>query len=105
LTWDAQIAALKRSGGPKPVPMRPPYTAPDGWNPMASAPMRSQHIRVVCRDGTVHEDAHWTSDLSGEEQPAFQGWFIPCGGHFAQIEEPVGWLPRTNRVGKEASCP
>lgn len=48
-------------------------------------------------DGAVIERAHWASDLSGEEQPPFQGWFRPVTGsdgrvlYYAGIAEPIGW--------------
>lgn len=51
------------------------------------------------RDGTVHEDAHWASDLSGEDQPPFEGWFRPVKdsdgrtSYYAYIGEPVAWRP------------
>ncbi len=67
------------------------------WNPIATAPKTATSIRVRMKDGTIHEDAHWASDLSGEEQPAFCGWFIPVKNakgetlYFAGIEEPIEW--------------
>lgn len=69
------------------------------WNSMGSAPHDATEVRVVMADGTVYERAHWACDLSGEEQPAFRGWFRPyynsdgrVGGYFG-ISEPVGWQP------------
>lgn len=69
------------------------------WNPMASAPKNGEHICVQMSDGTIHEDAHWASDLSGEEQPPFEGWFRPVKDSrgrttsYTYIGEPVAWRP------------
>ena len=30
-------------------------------------------------DKEIVNDAHWASDLSGEEQPPFEGWFVKAG--------------------------
>lgn len=67
------------------------------WKPMSTAPKEATEIRVRMADGAVIERAHWACDLSGEDQPAFRGWFQPVVGsdgrvlHYAQIGEPVGW--------------
>ena len=66
------------------------------WLPIDSAP-KGVRVQVKMKDGTIYEDAHWASDLSGEEQPPFQGWYIPVidsegrESHFREIEEPVEW--------------
>ncbi len=62
------------------------------WWFIESAPKNSTWIEVKLKDGTIHK-AHWASDLSGEEQPPFQGWFVSrpgCSG-FYQIETPEFW--------------
>lgn len=65
------------------------------WHPIATAPKRARHLRVKMVSGKVYDDAHWASDLSGEEQPPFQGWFVPAGtfhgAGFNQIDEPTHW--------------
>ena len=65
------------------------------WQPIKTAPKDATEVRVLMRDGTMHEKAHWASDLSGEDQPAFQGWFIPSPdtSGFREIEEPTHWRP------------
>lgn len=69
---------------------------PAPWRAMSTAPKAGypiQHIRVKMADGSIHEDAHWASDLSGEEQPAFEGWFVPSGAGFHGIDTPIAWMP------------
>lgn len=66
------------------------------WDPMSSAPCRGYpilQIRGRENDGRIFEPMHWASDLSGEEQPAFEGWFVPMGEKsWAQVH-PVEWQP------------
>lgn len=57
-------------------------------------------VRALLSDGMVVNDCHFAEDLSGEEQPAFSGWFIPSGSHgFRQAEgkRPMFWQPCTAR--------
>jgi len=63
------------------------------WKPISEAPKDSTSIRAKMKDGTFHEDAHWASDMSGENQPIFEGWFIPSNGYYSyeQIETPIEW--------------
>ncbi|MFA4971809.1 MAG: FYVE zinc finger domain-containing protein [bacterium] len=70
------------------------------WNPMATAPRTAQNVRVMMSDGTVHEEAHWASDKSGEDQPPFEGWFVAVRSEetgavvaYRGIPDPVGWQP------------
>lgn len=62
------------------------------WNSMDRVP----HYRIVREIVVLLESgkevkAHWAEDLSGEEQPAFSGWFTKCGNHsYIQIE-PKAW--------------
>jgi hypothetical protein len=63
---------------------------PKGWKPMRTAPKGGMHIRCMVADGTIHDDVHWASNLTGEEQPGFQGWFIPIKNGFQQIL-PTAW--------------
>lgn len=68
---------------------------PDGWEPIATAPRNATWIQVLMTDGT-EQRAHWAQDLSGEEQPAFRGWFVKAGSvdpYMRQIGEPIGWKP------------
>ncbi len=61
------------------------------WQPMSDAPRDCTWISVRTKDGKTHK-AHWASDLSGEEQPPFEEWFIETKGvrGFRQIE-PIAW--------------
>lgn len=69
------------------------------WQPMTSAPKNATEIRVRMADGSVIERAHWASDMSGEEQPPFRGWFKPIFrsdgsvSFYADIGEPAAWMP------------
>lgn len=73
---------------------------PVGWYSMEAAPKNCTHIDLLMADKQVIRDAHWASDLSGEEQPPFEGWFVKVseslyrqvdGDHPTQ--QPVGWRP------------
>lgn len=69
------------------------------WEKMELAPRSSRlGLRGKAKDGTVIEDMHWASDLSGEDQPPFQGWFVPNtpGRGFVQVL-PVSWQPMEAR--------
>ena len=64
----------------------------DSWQPIKTAPKNSSWVQVKMRDGTVKR-AHWASDLSGEEQPPFEGWFVKRQGYMLGIPNPVAWRP------------
>ncbi|MES2596044.1 MAG: hypothetical protein V4662_11940 [Verrucomicrobiota bacterium] len=74
-------------------PLLTPEIQAAGWLPMWAAPRRCESIRVLMRDGSEHPDVHFAEDLSGEEQPAFSGWFIPAGRSFLGISDPLAWQP------------
>jgi len=54
-----------------------------------------QYVRVRTADGHILEPAHFAQDLSGDEQPAFSGWFVPNGPHAYVQVHPVEWQPLT----------
>lgn len=61
------------------------------WQPMSSAPRNATWVELRGKDGLV-ERAHWASDLSGEDQPPFEGWFKESTKCFVGINfEPVAW--------------
>jgi hypothetical protein len=63
------------------------------WQPIDTAPKDASWIIVLVPSGNVHR-AHWASDLSGEEHPAFQGWFIHRSRTFFVLgEPPTHWIP------------
>jgi len=63
----------------------------NAWKAMAEAP-KGKTVEVLMTDEETIEVAHWASDLSGEEQPAFEGWFVRSGKHsYSQIKNPVSW--------------
>lgn len=83
-----------------------PATSPEAtgsavpWQTISTAPKNGTSIEVQMISGKVYEDAHWASDLSGEEQPPFEGWFVPVKSSvdgrvmgFSQIATPKLWRP------------
>lgn len=67
---------------------------------MSEAPTaRASWVTLWYEDGlnTYPVAAHWAGDLSGEEQPPFEGWFrwSGCrgGGHYPAPDNPIGWTP------------
>lgn len=65
----------------------------DDWQPINTAPKNAKRIEVMMSDGTIHKDCHYACDLSGECQPPFEGWFVPRGNGFAEVETPSKWRP------------
>jgi hypothetical protein len=75
-----------------------PKDGKSDWSLMDSAPRNAQWIEILQADGVNTCVAHWASDLSGEEQPPFEGWFrdqgTANGKQFAQIvPDPIAWRP------------
>lgn len=66
------------------------------WQPMQIAPKDCRWITVLTSEGD-EERVHWAEDLSGSDQPPYQGWFKEhpspkCG--FIQVRGPFqGWKP------------
>jgi hypothetical protein len=60
------------------------------WQPIRTAPHNATWVDVKMKDGRVLR-AHWASDLSGEDQPAFEGWFVDAGSYMRGIDEPSMW--------------
>lgn len=67
---------------------------PGRWDPMANAPRPCTEIRGRTATGQLLEPMHFAQDLSGEDQPAFCGWFVPSssGSGFVEVS-PVEWQP------------
>lgn len=71
------------------------------WAPIATAEKTTRiDIQIITREGVVHPCCHWASDLTGEDQPAFQGWFYPIMDdtnekilYYNQVVNPLGWKP------------
>lgn len=62
------------------------------WQPISTAPKNASWVQVKMADGRVLK-AHWASNLSGEEQPPFEGWFIDKKTYFLGIQTPEQWKP------------
>lgn len=65
------------------------------WCPISAPYPRGKDLEVELPDHSVCV-AHWASDLSGEEQPPYQGWFTAetGGGRrvcYRQIPRPIAW--------------
>ncbi len=66
------------------------------WKTMESAPKDAREVLVLVERNGIRfvMVAHWASDLSGEEQPAFRGWFYNTGyGYNALPADPKMWHP------------
>jgi hypothetical protein len=64
------------------------------WDPMDNAPRPCTEIRGRDEKGNLLEPMHYAQDLSGEDQPAFIGWFVPMeGGQGFRQVHPVEWQP------------
>lgn len=68
------------------------------WQPIETAPKNATDILLF---GVPHWNerprayvGHWASDLSGEEQPPFKGWFRQVGAGFQEVPKPpTHWMP------------
>lgn len=74
-----------------------------GLRPIERAPKNATWIIVwTSRNGiTANPTAvHWAQDLSGEEQPPYQGWFYDNGFGFNQFDmkHAIGWHPTAERA-------
>ena len=49
-----------------------------GWFPMREAPKDTTRVMVLMRDGTIHKNAHWTSNV----------WSTPDNN------DPIAWRPK-----------
>lgn len=74
-------------------PVAPPSGAPhqSGWRPIESAPKDASWFLGRLKDGDVRR-VHYASDLSGSEQPAFQGFFYSTGNSMVECY-PRHWMP------------
>lgn len=67
------------------------------WDPMSNAPStgsKIMHVRGRSAEGRILEPMHYASG-GGEEQPCFDGWFVPYANGtrgFHQVH-PVEWQP------------
>lgn len=68
--------------------------APEGWEPIETAPKWSGEQEYLLPDGTS-VIGHWAQDLSGEHQPPFRGFFTKKGRDYygdVMVEiYPVAW--------------
>lgn len=70
------------------------------WQPIETAPKNATDVRLKNADG--EKVGHYAEDLSGSEQPPFQGWFgrVMCPVHPDRVlymrgitPEPTHWQP------------
>jgi hypothetical protein len=83
---------ISQTGKMVAIPPLPAPTDSEPWQEMGTAPLNATWVEVRMKDGTVLR-AHWASDLSGEEQPPFEGWFIDRGTYMLGIDDPYAWRP------------
>lgn len=62
------------------------------WLPIHLAPKNATWIEVELPNHQI-EIVHWASDLSGEEQPPFEGWFKKMDSYYSQVPNPIAWRP------------
>ena len=69
----------------------------DEWQPIATAPKDCTWF--VGKKGNIEHRTHWASDLSGSEQPMFQGFFYQVtpkyGQSYFQEWSPTHWKPES----------
>lgn len=63
-----------------------------------TAPRNATWIMGYYADDKSTKIIHWAQDLSGEDQPPFQGWF---NERFAQVDTPDGWRKLTRKEKRE----
>lgn len=68
------------------------------WQPIATGPHNATWVLGKMADGT-EQRVHWASDLSGSDQPAFQGWFCEHGPMFVECH-PTHWRPISEKRGE-----
>jgi len=68
------------------------FDLPDGFKPIKSVPKDCTHFIGFDIRGNIHSDVHYASDLSGEEQPPFEGFFDKK--YVQIISELIGWKPK-----------
>ena len=69
------------------------YWRPGRWDDLSTAPKDCTMVRGINKDGGILEPMHYACG-GGEEQPAFDGWFLPnsSGRGFYEVS-PVAWQP------------
>lgn len=80
-----------------PHPMLP---AAEGWQHKVTAPKTATWVQLGYIEQHARKPsiviAHWARDMSGEEQPPFEGWFrhnLGDGGRsYGFCEVPKGWV-------------
>jgi hypothetical protein len=70
-----------------PAPVKAEAGEPVAWQPIETAPKGRDIVVLTKNRAGCHGYliAHYASDLSGEEQPPFEGWFWWTGFDFRQV--------------------
>lgn len=69
--------------------------AEDKWSPISTAPKNASWFIGRTADGKEYR-VHFASDLSGSEQPPFEGFFQDWYGYgFSQVLGLVEWRPES----------
>ena len=69
------------------------------WKYLKTAPKDSSWFEGLTRNGEIVK-VHYACDMSGEDQPAFKGYFKDCGSYFAHVDI-IKWRPLTPPETKE----
>lgn len=67
----------------------------ENWQELESAPKDCSLIEGLTSKGEIKE-VHYACDLSGEEQPSFQGFFEKSNDQYFQINI-IKWRPLPNK--------
>lgn len=70
------------------------------WDPMVNAPRAGYpilHVRGRTADGHVVEPMHYACGDGDGIMPPFDGWFIPIGKEFVEVD-PVEWQPLRSNI-------
>lgn len=65
---------------------------PCTWKPMSTAPRDATWIVARVEGAQRVLRVHFAQDLSGEEQPAFSGWFYQQGNSFFEAPHLDAWM-------------
>jgi hypothetical protein len=61
------------------------------WQDLKTHPKNTKWVEGLQKNNEIVK-CHYACDLSGEEQPAFEGFFKDCGSYFAEVDI-IKWRP------------
>lgn len=60
------------------------------WNPIKTIPKDCTEVIILSENGKEYT-GHYACNLSGEEQPAFEGIFYKTGNYYSEVPRPISW--------------